>query len=159
MVLVIYGLFKSAGTITCFTYFSVFIKLHSVSRMYKLIFVVFMNLKLTFGYCYLCTWSPNPGHNRLQTIAFTCKEEKIIPKGYLVFSRPEQTKQIKMQSIRFDVSGDATLWPSGPKTTLTRKKKYIYIYNNLKFYIYLPFKKFLGPPWIFFMPIKLNFGP
>ena len=38
------------------------------------------------------------------------------------------------------------------------KKIYIYIHNNLKFYIYLPLKKILGTPWIFFMPIKLNFG-
>ena len=37
-----------------------------------------------------------------------------------------------------------------------RKKKIIY--NNLKFYIYLPLKKYWDRQEFFFMPIKLNFN-
>ena len=44
----------------------------------------------------------------------------------------------------------------GPRIILTLKK--IIIYNNLKFYIYLPLKNFFGTTLNFFMPIKLNFG-
>ena len=42
-----------------------------------------------------------------------------------------------------------------PRTTLTWKKK---LYNNLKFFICLPFKKNLGTPSVFSMLIKLNFA-
>ena len=36
---------------------------------------------------------------------------------------------------------------------------FFFIYNNLKKFICLPFKKNLGTPSVFFMPIKLNFTP
>ena len=49
-------------------------------------------------------------------------------------------------------SGSATLRPG---TTLTW---IFFLYNNLKFFICLPFKKDLKTPLIFFMPIKLNFA-
>ena len=60
--------------------------------------------------------------------------------------------------IAYIVKGSATL---RPRSTLTWKKKkiYIYIYNNLKFFICLPFKKNLETPSVYFMPIKLNFVP
>ena len=43
----------------------------------------------------------------------------------------------------------------GPWDHPDLKKKIIY--NNLKIFICLPFKKFLGTPFVFFIPIKLNF--
>ena len=56
---------------------------------------------------------------------------------------------------------NATLRTGWSQNHLEKKKKniYIYIYNNLKNFICLPFKKILGTPSVFFMPIKLNFDP
>ena len=46
----------------------------------------------------------------------------------------------------------------GSATLSPRPEKKI-IYNNLKKFICLPFKKNLGTPSVFFMRIKLNFAP
>ena len=54
--------------------------------------------------------------------------------------------------------GGATLRTGWSQNHL-EKKKNIYIYNNLKNFICLPFKKILGTFSVFFMPIKLNFAP
>ena len=51
--------------------------------------------------------------------------------------------------------GSATLRTGWSQNHLKKK----IIYNNLKNFICLPFKKILGTPSVFFMPIKLNFDP
>ena len=57
---------------------------------------------------------------------------------------PEVSVGSKMMQHILDFNGGATLWPGWSQDHLDLEKKIIY--NNLKFYIYLPLKKNLGPP-------------
>ena len=62
------------------------------------------------------------------------------------------------KTIKISMDGNTGVPPrssySGLRTTLTWKKKFIY--NNLKFFICLPFKKILGTPLVFFFFFYAN---
>ena len=78
-------------------------------------------------------------------VAFDLHVEKIESK------LQEWKMKTLSQAARTAFSGGATLWPGWSQDHLDLEQKFIY--NNLKFYIYLSLKKFLE----FFFFSKTNF--